>query len=90
MPYIVTYNDSVSVHTIGTYDTISGAYKAARNSFPEMSIPEDGNRWHVMMYAYAKQLLEAMGDMKDAIRVAYQEPTPNPEDDVFAVYIVPQ
>jgi hypothetical protein len=87
MPYEVTYNDGLTTHHVGNYETIAGAYKAACNSFPEMSLPEIGNRWHVMMFAYAKQLLEEMGTKKESIKVAYQEPTPNPEDDVFAVYI---
>ena len=90
MPYKVSYNDGNQSHIVGTYDTIEDAYKAARNSFPEMTVPAEGNRWHVMMGAYVKQLLEEMGDMKDSIKVAYQEPTPNPEDVVISVYICPQ
>jgi hypothetical protein len=90
MPYAVSYNDGANAHAVGTYETIAEAYKAARNTYPEMSIPATNNRWHVMMYAYVKQLIEEMGDMKDSIKVAYQEPTPNPEDDVISVYICPQ
>lgn len=90
MPYTVSYNDGANLYTVGTYETIADAYKVARNTHPEMSVPADNNRWHVMMYAYVKQLIEEMGDMKDSIKVAYQEPTPNPEDDVISVYICPQ
>ena len=89
MIYQVSYNDGAQVHVVGNYETIAEACKAARSSHPEMSIPAEGNRWHVMMFAYARQLLEEMGDMKDSIKVAYQEPTPNPEDDVISVYICP-
>ena len=90
MPYKVSYDDGVDSYNVGTYETIIDAYNAARNTYPEMSVPAVGNRWHVMMYAYAKQLLEDMGDMKDSIKVAYQEPTPNPEDEVISVYICSQ
>jgi hypothetical protein len=87
MPYVVSYDDGADSYHVGTYETIIDAYNAARNTYPEMSAPVVGNRWHVMMYAYAKELLE---DLKGSIKVAYQEPTPNPEDDVISVYICPQ
>ena len=85
MPYEVRYSDNgFDTLVVGSYDDFASAYKAARATFPEMAELIHNNRWHVMMYAYAKQLIE---DTNDPLKVAYQDPTPNPEDEVVSVYI---
>lgn len=90
MPYIVNYNDGERDHKVGEYTDFTAAYKAAHAKFPEMTSATDGNRWHVMMLAYAKKLMEEATEGQNPLKIAYQEATPNPEDDVFSVYICRQ
>jgi len=87
MPFEVSYSDNnVDTILVGLYNDFQSAYKAARATFPEMASLTNGTRWHVMMYAYAKQLMEDKLS-NDPLNVAYQDPTPNPEDEVISVHI---
>jgi hypothetical protein len=79
--YTVTFNDGLSNKQVGTFTDFKDAYKAAIT--PEMREENAHNRWHIMMYDYAKNSIAT----DNQLRIAYQEPTPNPEDDVCTVFI---
>ena len=87
MPYKVFYNDGDTDHDVGNYDDFPTAYKAAHAAFPEMTSATSGNRWHVILYDYAKKL---MGNTNTGtpLKVAYQHSSPNPEDEVISLYII--
>ena len=86
MPYKVFYNDGDTDHNVGNYDDFHSAYKATRAAFPEMTSATSSNRWHVMLYDYAKKLMENT-NTGTPLNVAYQHSSPNPEEETISLYI---
>ena len=64
---------------------VKAAYQAAMR--PEMKVGP--NRWHVMMYYYAKTQLEGLAPGQ-CIDIAWQDPSPNPEEEVVRISIMRQ
>jgi len=81
LTYTVTFNDGLLTTEIGSFLDFKEAYLAAITK--EMRDENMHNRWHIMMYDYAKNNIIN----NNPLRVAYQECTPNPEDDVCTVFI---
>jgi len=65
--------------------SVKDAYQAAMR--PEMKVGP--NRWHVMMYYYAKTQLEGLAPGQ-CIDIAWQDPSPNPEEEVVRISIMRQ
>ena len=65
--------------------TVHEAYQAAMR--PEMQ--QGPNRWHVMMYLYAKKQMEALASGQ-SIDIAWQDPCPNPEEETVRISIMRQ
>ena len=64
---------------------VKAAYQAAMR--PEMKVGP--NRWHVMMYYHAKTQLEGLAPGQ-CIDIAWQDPSPNPEEEVVRISIMRQ
>ena len=65
--------------------TIEEAYQAAMR--PDMKVGP--NRWHVMMPYYARDQIAALA-FGQSIDVAWQDPSPNPEEEVIRISIMRQ
>ena len=71
------------------YDlSLDKAYTVAMR--PEMrqapKIDQPPNRWHVMLYDYAKSKILAL-EPEESVAVAYETPGPNPDDSVTRIEI---
>jgi hypothetical protein len=80
--FVVIISDGITANHLGSFDEFKDAYKIAITQ--QMREENATNRWHIMMYDFAKNNMTTSNPLK----VAFQEPTPNPEDEVNAVYIV--